>query len=220
MSFENKAPVSTSDFEVDPRDTLVERQKRKIRLCNSVRLGLTVLALLSGITILGTSANSIMVYNDTHLPSEYNLPLWPEQFDLRPTVALVAGSAFVVAVNLASAVFGKLKSLRGTVVHNVVIFTTPFIGFVAALVGLTFFFAVNASNSVDTLQSWTCQWSYANMNMQPHFSTLCSQSKTALYLSVILVPVELIALSVAGVELFLERRAYEPTRKTSSPALS
>ncbi|KAI8628588.1 hypothetical protein F5Y19DRAFT_476138 [Xylariaceae sp. FL1651] len=223
MSFEHKGPVSTSDFEVDPRDLHGQTQQGKIRLFNSVRLGLTGLALLSGITILGTSANALMVYNDTHVNTDFHLPLWPDQFDLRPTVALVVGSAFVVVANLVSLIFSKVKVLQNrTLVHTSITFIAPFVGFVAVLVGITFFYAVNASITVDTLQSWTCQWGYTNMNLQPYFGTLCRQSKTALYLSVILVPVELIILSVAGIQLGLERKAsrFEPSRKASSPALS
>ncbi|KAI3337613.1 hypothetical protein HD806DRAFT_44589 [Xylariaceae sp. AK1471] len=223
MSFENKGPASTSEFEVDPGHVTYQSQQGKIRLFNSVRLGLTGLALLSGLTILGASANALMVYNNTHMPSDFNLPLWPEQFDLRPSVALVVGSAIVVFVNLVSLVFSKVKVLQNrTLVHTSMTFIAPFIGFVAVLVAISLFYAVNASTTVDTLQSWSCQWGYANMSIQPYFGTLCRQSKTALYLSVVLVPVELITLTVAGVQMGLERKAsgFEPSRKPHSPALS
>jgi hypothetical protein len=110
-----------------------------------------------------------------------------------------------------------------TLVHTSVTFIAPFAGFVAALVGITFFYAVNASITVDTLQSWSCQWgSSTSMNLQPYFGTLCRQSKAALYLAVILVPLELITFTVAGVQMALERKAgaFQPAAKPSSPALS
>ncbi|KAI1326070.1 hypothetical protein F5Y16DRAFT_422317 [Xylariaceae sp. FL0255] len=222
MSFDTKGPVSTTDFEIDPRDVHYQKYQKKIRLFNSARLGLIAVALLSGLIVLGNSANTLRVYNATHLPSEYYLPLWPNEFDRRPTVALVAGSAFVVFANIISVLFSRVKMLQNrTLIHNAVTLVAPFIGFVAALVGLTFFYTVNASSTVDTVQSWSCRWNYTNMTMQPHFGSLCSQSKAALYLSVILVPVELIALSVAVIEMAFERKAASmPIRKASSPALS
>lgn len=60
------------------------------------------------------------------------------------------------------------------------------------------------------------------MAAAPYFGTLCSQSQAGLYLSVILVPVEFIALMVAGTQIGLERKAnaFIPPPKPSSPALS
>ncbi|KAI0976437.1 hypothetical protein F4678DRAFT_225444 [Xylaria arbuscula] len=224
MSFETKGPASASNFEVDPQEFAYQRQQGSIRLLNGIRLGLTGLALLSGITILGTSANALLVYNNTHISSAFNLALWPDDFDLRPTVALVVGSSIIILANLISLIFSKVKVLYNqTMVHTSITFIAPFVGFVAAVVAIAFFYAVNASTSVDTLQSWSCQWGYINMKLEPYFGTLCRQSQTALYLSVILVPVEFVTLVAAGVQMGLERKArtFVPVRKPSfSPALS
>ncbi|KAI1419141.1 hypothetical protein F5Y12DRAFT_721094 [Xylaria sp. FL1777] len=224
MSFEEKGPASPSTFEVDPRDVTYQRHQGTIRLLNSVRIGLTGLALVSGITILGTSANSLMVYNNTHVASAFNLALWPDEFDLRPTVALVVGSSIIILANLASLIFSKAKVLQNhTLVHTSITFIAPFVGFAAALIGIAFFYAVNTSTTADTLQSWSCQWGYINMKLEPHFGTLCKQSQTALYLSVILIPIELITLAAAGAQMSFERKArvFVPARKpSSSPALS
>ncbi|KAJ8124785.1 hypothetical protein O1611_g8856 [Lasiodiplodia mahajangana] len=220
MSFEHKGPASASNFEIDPRDLTYQKQQAVIRFLNGVRVGLASLALLSGITILGTSANALMIYNNTHVSSEFYLALWPEKFDIRPTVALVVGSSVVIVANLVSLIFSKVK-VNQTLVHSSIAFLAPFVGFAAALIGISFFYAVNASTTVDTLQSWSCQWSYTDMRVQPYFGTLCRQSEAALYLSVILVPVEFIALMVAGGQMGLERKtkAFVPA-KPSSPALS
>ncbi|KAJ8119782.1 hypothetical protein ONZ43_g3340 [Nemania bipapillata] len=223
MSFEQKGPASASNFEVDPRDVTYQRHQATIHFLNGVRVGLTSLALVSGITILGTSANALMVYNNTHVSSDFHLALWPDEFDLRPTVALVVGSSLVVLANLVSLIFSKAKALQNqTLAHTSITFLAPFVGFAAALIGISFFYAVNASTTVDTLQSWSCQWDYTDMRVQPYFGTLCRQSEVALYLSVILVPVEFIALMVAGGQMGLERKAkaFVPAPKPSSPALS
>ncbi|KAI0455214.1 hypothetical protein F5B21DRAFT_208650 [Xylaria acuta] len=223
MSFEHKGPASASNFEVDPQDHFYQKQRGTIRLLDSVRVGLTGLALLSGITILGTSANAIMVYNNTHVSRGFNLALWPDEFDLRPAVALVVGSSIVILANLVSLIFSKARVLQNqALVHTSMTFVAPSVGFAAALIAIVFFYAVNASTTVDTLQSWSCQWGYTNMRMEPHFGTLCNQSKAALYLAVILVPVEFIILVAAGAQMGMERKAkaFAPAPKPSSPALS
>lgn len=60
------------------------------------------------------------------------------------------------------------------------------------------------------------------MTAQPYFGTLCRESKTALYLSVMMVPVEAVVLSLAGYQLMLEKRAagFIQTRKRDSPTPS
>lgn len=115
MSFEQKGPASASNFEVDPRDLTYQPQHQgTIRLLNGIRVGLTALALVSGITILGTSANAILVYNNTHVSSAFNLHLWPEAFDLRPTVAQVIGSSIIILASLVSLIFSKVQAVSLT----------------------------------------------------------------------------------------------------------
>ncbi|KAK8031174.1 hypothetical protein PG990_000908 [Apiospora arundinis] len=219
MSNETKVTASSSDFEVDPRDVAYQGHVKSIRLADSVRVGLTALALLCGLTILGTSSDALMVYNTTNVS---HLPLWPQQFDLRPSVALVVGSVIVVLTNIISLVFSKVKMLRnGTALHTPLTFAAPFVGFVAVMIAMIFFYAVNASTTVDTVQSWSCQWESVSMQMKPHFGAVCKETKTALYLSIILIPVEAIILSLAGYQMMLERKAAGAAQsRKGSPALS
>ena len=101
-------------------------------------------------------------------------------------------------------------------------------GFVAALIAMAFFYTVNASIEVDTLQSWSCRWRQVNMTQRPHFNTLCGQSRAAVALAVLLVPLELLVLAVAVVQARLERRARlaaaarsgSPVRKAESPLMT
>ncbi|KAI2623869.1 hypothetical protein GGS26DRAFT_212476 [Hypomontagnella submonticulosa] len=223
MSSDNKGLVSTSYSDVDPQEFQYQKHMKKLRLVDSARIGLTVFSLLCGLTVLGTSGDTLAVYNTTHLSSDFHLPLWPDQFDLRPTVALVVGSSILVIANIVSLLFSKVKVLRNrTSVHTSLSFVAPFFGFTAVMIGMIFFYAVNASTTNDTLQSWSCQWGYASMDAKPHFGTLCKESQTALYLSVILVPIELIVLTVAGYQSILERKAvaFIPSHKSGSPVPS
>ncbi|KAI1106259.1 hypothetical protein F4804DRAFT_51104 [Jackrogersella minutella] len=223
MSLNNKGPVAPIYSEFDFNDLEYQRYQKKIRLVDSARIGLTTLVLLCGLTILGTSADTLAVYNATHVPSDFHLPLWPDQFDLRPTIALVVGSSIVVVTHSMSLLCSKIKMLRNlTAVYTSLSLTAPFVGFTAVMISMIFFYAVNASTTDDTVQSWSCQWKIASMSAKPHFGTLCDESRTALYLSVVLVPVELIVFTIAAYQSILERKSigFTPSRKSGSPAPS
>lgn len=118
MSSENKGLGLTIYSEVNLQDVQYQKHLKKIRLVDAARVGLTVFALLCGFTVLGTSADTLAVYNSTHLSGEFHLPLWPDQFDLRPTIALVVGSSIVVFVNIVSLLFSKVKVVSNISWHE------------------------------------------------------------------------------------------------------
>jgi len=224
-----KGPASHSDFEVDSRDMHLQSKVRSLRVVDNARVGATALALLMSITILGVSGNTLAVYDHTRLPGDFNslfsLALWPAEFNIRPTVALVVGSSIIMVTNIAALCFSKVPSLRSkTTTHTSTTFVAPLIGLTAALISIIFFYAVNASNEVDTFLSWTCRWQEVPMTQQPNWGTLCHQSRTALYMAILLIPVEAVALGLAGFQLKTEKYADQysgATRKGSqSPALS
>ncbi|KAL1868654.1 hypothetical protein VTK73DRAFT_3570 [Phialemonium thermophilum] len=212
-----------SSFDADSQDVHLQSKVRLLRTLDAVRVSLTVLALLMGVAILAVSADALSVYNATHVPADFYLPLWPDNFDLRPTVALLAGSSVVVVVNTASLLFSRVQSLRNTAptAHLSVSFAAPLIGLIAAVVAMTLFYAVNASHTVDTLLSWTCRWSRVAMQQRPHFGSLCRESHVAVYLSILLIPVEAFVLGVAAWQRVIEGHtsAYARARK-ASPVIS
>lgn len=110
MSTESKKGYASS-FEVDSHDHHLQSKIRTLELTDNVRISLTLVALLMGITVLGVSADALAVYDATHVPGTFLLPLWPDQFNLRPTVALVVGSAIVVLANAVSLLFSKVQSV-------------------------------------------------------------------------------------------------------------
>lgn len=92
---------------------------------------------------------------------------------------------------------------------------------------MSLFYAVNASITVDTLQSWSCRWRQVNMMQRPHFGTLCSQSRAAVVLAILLVPIELGIAVLAALQGKAERRARLAAaarggspRKTGSPLMT
>ncbi len=97
-----------SDFEghEEPR-----RSFGSTRVVESVRLGLTVLTLLMAISIVGTTADSLSVYNQTHVADNFQLPLWPVQFNLGPTIALVTGGSIIILSNAMSLIGSKVPAV-------------------------------------------------------------------------------------------------------------
>ena len=85
---------------------------------------------------------------------------------------------------------------------------------------MCFFYAVNASNTADTLLSWSCQWRNVVMNSRPHFGTLCRQSRAAVDLSIILVPVQVVVLGMAGWQIGLARAVRDILGRKESPTPS
>ncbi|ROW14415.1 hypothetical protein VPNG_03936 [Cytospora leucostoma] len=216
-----KNEASSSYLEVESHDNYLQKQTKLLRTIDGARIGITVLALLCGITALGLSGDALSVYNTTHLDDLSWLSLWPASFDLRPTVALVAGSAIVTVANIAALLCSKVPHLRyNTPLHTPMMFVAPLVGFVAAIVAMAIFYAINTSTTVDTLLSWTCRWQALSMTQAPYFGTLCGQSRGSVYLAVILVPLEAIALCVAGWQLKTEKHAaaYSRARQGSPGA--
>ncbi|GKU02469.1 hypothetical protein FLAG1_02196 [Fusarium langsethiae] len=225
MSIGTKTEISASNFETDVESVRTETSFRLYRLIDGARLGLTVLALAAGLTILGLSADTIAVYHATYVPEDWFLQLWPSNFDMGPSIALVVGGALVVVANLVSLIAGKIPTARGNAAIKAVIkFTPPAIALIAAIISMSFFYGVNASTTNDSLQSWTCRWKDVTMTVQPHFGTLCKQSKASVGLAVMLVPVEAIILGLAAYQFVLEKRfsmtSHGSGRKAGSPALS
>jgi hypothetical protein len=101
--------AESSSFEAP---TLVQQKNTKmVRVAESVGMGLTVLALLAAITIVVTAADALAVYNSTSLPGEYLLPLWPADFNMRPSVALVASGSIIILASAASLIHAKVSAV-------------------------------------------------------------------------------------------------------------
>lgn len=102
-------PEFQSDLqEFETRDVGYEKNQRIARVVESIRFAATTLALLAGLTILGTSADTLSVYNKTHLGGEYFLDLWPAEFNVQPTIALVVCSAIIFLASTISLVVMKV----------------------------------------------------------------------------------------------------------------
>jgi hypothetical protein len=217
MEKSNRSQNSASSFEGASQDLHLESKMRSARLVDSARAGTTVLALLMGLTVLGVSGNTLRVYNDTNVSPEFMLPLWPDAFNARPTVALVIGSVIVFIANIIALCFSHVGSLRAkTTLHTATTLLAPVLGLAGALIAVIFYYAANASDTADTFLSWTCRWQDVPMTQAPRWDTLCQQSHAGLYLAILLIPVEVAALALAAFQMKVERYTdrYLGARKT------
>jgi hypothetical protein len=113
-----------------------------------------------------------------------------------------------------------LQVRNNPLIYSTTSFAAPAICLISALIGISFFYGVNTSNTVNSLKSWSCQWSDIGMNVQPHWGQLCKESKAALYLMVMIIPVEVIVLSTAAFGSFAEKKHLVVTERKGSPAMS
>jgi hypothetical protein len=112
---ESKSQFQPEVNEFEPRQAAFDKNAKTARAAESIRLTLMTLALLAGLTIVGTSANTLSVYNKTHLSSDFLLPLsgvWPSEFDLRPTIALVSCGSVIAVTSGIALIASKTSSVR------------------------------------------------------------------------------------------------------------
>ncbi|CAK7236732.1 hypothetical protein SCUCBS95973_009708 [Sporothrix curviconia] len=235
MSVLEKQPNTSSEFEVDShhrheQDSHLDAKLRTMRLLDGARAGATLLALLMGLAVLGTTGHALQAYNTSHFNASAGgaawLSMWPDSgaFDVKPTVALVVGAALVVLANIiALASHHRLIRARLAAAHTPLTFSAPFVGLVVAIVAVILFYVANQSATADTLLSWSCRWRFLNTaSPTPKFASLCRASHAGVDLAILLIPVEFAAFVLAGFELKLQRytAAYTHARKTPSPVLA
>jgi hypothetical protein len=199
-AFKQETQNVVSDFrEYESSDDGVPKATGPSKAIESARLGLALLALLCSITILGTSGHTLSVYNKTHLGQDFFLPLWPNEFDARPSVALVTCASIIVLSSLIGLIAAKLPFINSKpLISTSLAVLTPIISLIASLIATSFFYGANRSETNYSLHSWTCQWSSIPMDAQPYWGTLCKESKVALYLMIILIPISVMALGVGS----------------------
>lgn len=97
-------PISPTSDELHEPDAA---SSRRIRILDVARLGLTVLSIAIAATVVGCHAHTLNVYNITRLDDGFWLPpMWPREFDLRPTQGMVVGGAVAALVGLVYVLVG------------------------------------------------------------------------------------------------------------------
>lgn len=97
----------------------------------------------------------------------------------------------------------------------------PFIGTALAIATVAEFWAINASNTEDTLLSWTCRWKTVAMGQQPYFGTLCHENWAAVVMAIVVMVLEIGILALGVYQWFLERQIVAAARsRQDSPVVS
>lgn len=112
MGSDMKQPSFSPEYHESSQFDHNERHPGPSRALEAGRMGLSILALASAVGILATSAHNLKIYNDTHVSNEFLLPLWPFEFNLGPSIALVACGSIMIVAAAMSLLAGKIPSVR------------------------------------------------------------------------------------------------------------
>jgi len=98
----------------------------------------------------------------------------------------------------------QLRSLIG--LHRVLSFLAPAIGLITSIVATALQYHINQTSSSSTLQTWACQWQSVSMS-SPNFNVICKETRVALYMTVTLIPLEVVILGLVGTKIVLAKKA-------------
>ncbi|KAL2001815.1 hypothetical protein VTN02DRAFT_1190 [Thermoascus thermophilus] len=200
----------------------------RIRMINWIRLGLAFVILGAAAAIVGCEAVPLHHYRSTSSFGQYWLYLWPLNFDLRPTNALLSCGAVIVFQALVYIIATLLPSPHPrTRLLNILSTAVSCGGFIAAVTGIAFAIYLPSSTypsgftENETLHSWTCRWkSMRGLNIldedgtplraPDHFPRDCVETRAGFILLGLLIGLEVMmgAAAAAGwwVEIDVRRR--------------
>src|SRR5690625_100016 len=96
MSLSGARTDSTPSYASDEQES---KHLKRSKILHWVKLGLSVVILGTATTVVGCEAHALRHYKETRNFEKWWLALWPQEFDLRPTMALLgAGIAIMVTV--------------------------------------------------------------------------------------------------------------------------
>ncbi|KAH6644522.1 hypothetical protein C7974DRAFT_408195 [Boeremia exigua] len=156
---------------------------------------ITSLVIIFSITILGTSAHTLDVFNKQQTSNPWWLPMWPQHFDTHGTKALIASSVIALVLSSAFLIASFLPSLQLNQKHTLraaLSLATTLPSLLLTLITTIWAHILNRqAPEVDTIQTWACNYQHssplkqdmslpANMG-NSNFGALCRESRFALY---------------------------------------
>ena len=241
---DSKSPMAFSssrrDTSLDPPayttdDILAAKYRKHSKYWQWIRVGIAAVTLAISISIIACAASSLRGYSDTHLGSEWLLPLWPLSVDLRPTHAVLACGIVVAIADilyLAPALFPSVRDpqspdsnlllirsylQRSPKLRLLNIVSTVFSFICLSVTVFTTAFASTITshlvNSADagTLTSWTCKWQGFESIAPAGFPKICMESMVALDLVILLLILEVFTVVVSGWGWWVESRIKRGT---------
>jgi len=194
------------------------RPARRAHFLDTARLGLTVLSLLLGIVIIGTSADALIIFNRTY---DDTFALWPPSLSVGPNLAIAASGVIIVLSSTVAIIASRIGFIRNRpLIYTILSILGAGVSLLVALIATIIFYARNASDTIDTLQSWSCRWADVDMDSEPHFGKLCHETKVALYMTVIMIPLQVIVIGLGIVATISRKKDAAMRQRKGSPDLS
>ncbi|KAE8350883.1 hypothetical protein BDV28DRAFT_29756 [Aspergillus coremiiformis] len=215
-------------------DAVESKYLKRVQYLRWVRLGLAVILFSIAVSIIACEAVPLKHYQVTSAYGKVGLYLWPMNFDIRPTVALLSCGCVIAFLNLAYTIAALLPSPHAHVTRlNLLAATVAFSGFFAALVGLTFAIYLPGSNppsgfsTVETIQSWTCKWESVHGQLSPkldstvtppaRFARDCALTQASFIMTGLAIGLEILMGVATGVGFWLERSVSKERELDVSP---
>ncbi|EXJ95075.1 hypothetical protein A1O1_00193 [Capronia coronata CBS 617.96] len=227
----NPSPLLTSSLHSRHSATSAQESAylKQARLLGWVRLALSLLTIASAVAAAGSVGHVLHKYNSTHLGSKWHLSLWPQNVDLRPTLAVLACACIIAAVSLAYVVFWVIPSPHSrTLLYSLIFLGSSILGLALCVFAIPFNQALvnlTAHHRRESLQSWTCKFSdgAAGFNSDIHslqipvfttngvpipagFKRLCMESQVGTGLMIAVLVLEAASSGIAGMGILLEKR--------------
>ncbi|KAH8728197.1 hypothetical protein GQ44DRAFT_724723 [Phaeosphaeriaceae sp. PMI808] len=156
---------------------------------------ITGLVVVLSIAILGTSAHTLDVYNKERMTNPWWMPLWSQHYDTHGTKALIASSAVTFVLSgafLAMSLIPKFNLRQKYTLRALISLGTILPCFLLTLMTVVWAHVLNRNTpEIDTIQTWTCRYKGSVSTPQDmsvpsnlgnsSFKSLCSESRFALY---------------------------------------
>ncbi|KAI9721826.1 MAG: hypothetical protein M1812_002162 [Candelaria pacifica] len=208
--------ISQAHFIPTDQDELEAEYLLKRNRLHFVRIGFFTLVLAGSLAAVGCTAHPLLVYHRSHAQVDWWLPLWPQHFDLRPTVALCVAGGVTAGLNLVGLVVALVPSPRPrTKLLNIITAVAGIVGLVVTVFGVAYFNALDGKRGRDTLLSWTCQWSDVVKSAPADFRRICIESKFSLDMMVLLVIFEVMTLGLAAWGFYMELKMAKARRRAN-----
>ncbi|TEY60194.1 hypothetical protein BOTCAL_0184g00150 [Botryotinia calthae] len=206
---EPKQPLTivTSSFQEFTPETSSSRPRAT--MAQHANTAFIAISAILGLAIMATSANALQVFHSTHLGADFRLPVWPQSFDLKPTITGVVCGVLVFVMNSVALVGQFVPALK----RNPLALPTLIplvIALLAAVVASAIPFNALTSSTKWTVQTWSCQWSNISTSASPHWGTLCSESRAAGIMSVCVIPFDVLAVASVLASVVKARRNVQP----------
>ncbi|KAF1986327.1 hypothetical protein K402DRAFT_355640 [Aulographum hederae CBS 113979] len=198
-----RSPISHSSSQ-----TYVTQPYGRLRM---VLLAISALCFVFSIAVVGTAGHTLQVFNrQTAMQNPWWLPLWPGHFDTHGTSVLIGVGAAVLVFNglyLLVTFVPRFNLKNHPTLSALAAFAATLPSILLSLVAVVYVHVLNQnSESSDTIQTWTCRFKNsqpaANLSIPTDmsnelFSNLCTESKFALYATLVVLILQIIMVGLA-----------------------